>query len=42
MNTRIVTDMKNGVLVVFGGDAQKAYLADTWIFDLKEQALGLE
>lgn len=35
MNTRMVTDTKNGALVVFGGDAQKAYLADTWIFDLK-------
>ncbi len=35
MNTRIVTDTRNGVLVVFGGDSQKAYLADTWLFDLR-------
>ena len=34
MNTRMVADTDRGVLVVFGGDAQKAYLADTWIFDL--------
>lgn len=38
MNTRMVTDTKNGALVVFGGDAQKAYRADTWIFDLKTRS----
>lgn len=35
MVTRIVTDSRNQVLVVFGGDGQTRYLADTWIFDLK-------
>ena len=35
MNTRMVADTKNGVLVVFGGDSHRAWLADTWIFDLK-------
>jgi hypothetical protein len=38
MNTRIVTDTRNGVLVLFGGDSQKAYLADTWLFDLRTRA----
>ncbi len=37
MNTRMVADTKNGMLVVFGGDAQNAYLADTWIFDLRSR-----
>ena len=35
MNTRMVADTKNQVLVLFGGDGQSQYLADTWIFDLK-------
>jgi hypothetical protein len=35
MNSRMVCDTKNGVLVLFGGDAQKGYLADTWLFDLR-------
>jgi hypothetical protein len=35
MNTRLVTDPKNGVLVLFGGDGQSRYLGDTWIYDLK-------
>ena len=35
MNTRVVTDTRNNMLVVFGGDSQKAYLADTWLFDLR-------
>lgn len=35
MNTRIVRDRKNQVLVLFGGDAQTSYLADTWLFDLE-------
>jgi N-acetylneuraminic acid mutarotase len=35
MNTRMVTDTRNNVLVVFGGDGQSHYLADTWLFDLR-------
>ncbi|MFB3921893.1 MAG: kelch repeat-containing protein [Terriglobia bacterium] len=35
MNTRMVCDTKNQVLILFGGDGQSHYLADTWIFDLK-------
>ncbi len=35
MNTRLVCDTKNQVLVLFGGDGQSQYLADTWIFDLR-------
>ena len=35
MVTRLVTDTRNQALVLFGGDAQRSYLADTWIFDLK-------
>jgi hypothetical protein len=35
MNTRMVCDTKNQVLVLFGGDGQRFYLADTWLFDLK-------
>lgn len=35
MNTRLVLDSKNRVHVLFGGDAQSHYLADTWLFDLK-------
>ncbi|HEU0006941.1 MAG TPA: kelch repeat-containing protein [Terriglobia bacterium] len=38
MNTRMVCDTKNQQLVLFGGDAQSHYLADTWIFDLKTRA----
>jgi Galactose oxidase, central domain len=38
MNTRIVTDTRNGMLVLFGGDSQQAYLADTWLFDLRTRA----
>ncbi len=34
MNTRMVADTRNNRLVLFGGDGQKAYLADTWIFEL--------
>jgi hypothetical protein len=37
MNTRLVCDTKNQQLVLFGGDAQSHYLADTWIFDLKSR-----
>jgi hypothetical protein len=35
MNTRMVCDTKNQVLVLFGGDGQRFYLADTWLFDLR-------
>jgi hypothetical protein len=35
MNSRLVTDRRNQVLVLFGGDGQSHYLADTWLFDLK-------
>lgn len=34
MNTRMVCDRRNQVLVLFGGDGQSRYLADTWLFDL--------
>ena len=32
---RMVCDTRNQVLVLFGGDAQSHYLADTWLYDLK-------
>ncbi len=35
MNTRLVCDTKNNTLVLFGGDAQSHYLADTWLYDLR-------
>lgn len=35
MNTRMVCDARNGLLVLFGGDGQSRYLADTWLYDLK-------
>jgi len=35
MNSRMVCDTKNQQMVLFGGDGQSHYLADTWIFDLK-------
>lgn len=38
MYCRLVTDTKNQVLVLFGGDGQSRYLADTWLFDLKTRA----
>lgn len=38
MNTRMVCDTRNEVLVLFGGDGQSRYLADTWLFDLKTRA----
>jgi hypothetical protein len=31
--SRMVADTKNQTLVLFGGDGQSHYLADTWIFD---------
>lgn len=35
MSTRMVLDSKRDVLVIFGGDGQSRYLADTRILDLK-------
>jgi hypothetical protein len=37
-NTRLVSDTKNELLVVFGGDGQSHYFADTWIYDLKTRS----
>ena len=37
MNTRLVTDTKNQALVLFGGDGQSHYLADTWLYDLRSR-----
>jgi hypothetical protein len=34
MCTRMVTDTIRNQLILFGGDSQTHYLADTWIFDL--------
>jgi hypothetical protein len=33
MATRLVTDTKNKLMVMFGGDGQSRYLADTWIYE---------
>ncbi len=35
MCSRMVYDSRNNVMVVFGGDGQSLFRADTWIFDLK-------
>jgi hypothetical protein len=35
MNTRLVCDTKNRLLVMFGGDGQSHYLGDTWIYDTR-------
>ena len=35
MSTRLVCDTKNKVMVMFGGDAQSAYLADTWLYETR-------
>ncbi|MEX0704771.1 MAG: kelch repeat-containing protein [Planctomycetales bacterium] len=35
MNSPLVCDEKHGVLVLFGGDSQSHYFADTFLFDLK-------
>lgn len=35
MNSRMVTDERNGVMVLFGGDGQSHFLADTWLYDLR-------
>jgi Galactose oxidase, central domain len=37
MNSRMVCDPKNQVIVLFGGDGQSHYLADTWLYDLKSR-----
>ena len=36
-NSRMVYDRKHRVIVLFGGDAQDAALADTWAFDVRQQ-----
>ncbi|HKW97612.1 MAG TPA: kelch repeat-containing protein [Bryobacteraceae bacterium] len=38
MNTRMVTDARDQKLILFGGDSQSHYLADTWIFDLRTRS----
>ncbi len=38
MNSRLVCDTMNKKLVLFGGDAQSHYLADTWLYDLRTRA----
>jgi len=35
MNTRMVEDPRQRVMVLFGGDGQSHYLGDTWLYDLK-------
>ncbi len=46
MNTRLVFDSKNRLMVLFAGDGQSRYLADTWIYNVstrtwsKSQAPG--
>src|SRR5262249_40342206 len=35
MSTRLICDTKNKVIVMFGGDAQNAWLADTWLYDTR-------
>ncbi len=37
MCTRLVCDTKNKVLVMFGGDGQSHYLADTWVYDTRNR-----
>jgi hypothetical protein len=37
MCTRLVCDTKNKVMVMFGGDGQSRYLADTWIYDIESR-----
>jgi hypothetical protein len=38
MNTRMVADERNGVIVLFGGDGQSHFLADTWLYDMKTRS----
>jgi hypothetical protein len=35
MNMRLVYDQKQQLLVLFGGDGQSHFLADTWLYDLR-------
>ena len=35
MSTRLVTDTRSKLMVMFGGDAQSRYLADTWVYDTR-------
>jgi len=35
MATRMVCDTRNRLLVLFGGDGQTHYLADTWVYDTR-------
>jgi hypothetical protein len=35
--TRLVCDTRNKVMVLFGGDGQSRYLADTWIYDTQSR-----
>jgi hypothetical protein len=37
MNTRMVYDDQNHLVVLFGGDSQSHYLADTWVYDVKNR-----
>lgn len=37
MSTRLVCDTNNQVMVMFGGDGQSQYLADTWIYDMRSR-----
>ena len=37
MVSRLVYDSKNKVMVLFGGDAQSHYRADTWIYDTRSR-----
>jgi hypothetical protein len=34
-NTQLVYDKKNKLIVLFGGDSQRAKLCDTWVYDVK-------
>jgi hypothetical protein len=38
MNMRLVDDARSNVLVLFGGDGQSRYLAETWLYDLKTRS----
>ncbi|MCX6625960.1 MAG: kelch repeat-containing protein, partial [Acidobacteria bacterium] len=35
MNTRLVYDSKNRLMILFAGDAQSHYLADTWLYNVR-------
>src|SRR5581483_9657713 len=38
LNSRLVCDPKNRLLILFGGDSQSHYLSDTWLYDLTTRA----